>query len=105
MIVSPSDVVRDGAGLLGFWLDLKDVHGHTLFRRALHRPIREDVEVFSPGPGPNISRRPVEIPKGVFVALVPDAEQGDHVTLTRALAAPDTARSSVRELARFSLTK
>jgi hypothetical protein len=103
MIVPPSDAVRDGAGFTGVWLDLNDAQGRTLFRRALHRPIREDVEVFSPGPGQNINRIPTEAPKGVFVAVVPDAEQGDHVALTRASPVQGAARSSVKELARFSL--
>jgi hypothetical protein len=100
-----SDAVHDGQGLLGFWLDLKDAQGRTLFRRALHDPIRQDVEVFSPGSGPNMYRRPAEIPKGVFVALVPDTEKGDHVTSTRASAVPNAPRGSMKELARFSLKK
>jgi len=105
MLLPPSHAVDEGEGQSGFWFTLRAADDRPVYRRVTHSPIRRDVEVFSPEPGENIRRVPVDRPSGTFVLLVPDVEDARVLTLhdsageARALAGP------AREIARFELRR
>jgi hypothetical protein len=67
-------------------------------------PLSRDVEVFSPDPERSVYRAPVEKVSGIFVVVVPELEEADHVSLMSS-AAPSAAaaRAPATEFARFSL--
>lgn len=95
MQAPPSDPVESFAQRAGFWVDLKDDQDQTLYRRVMHDPIRQDVEVFSPpGTGRTVHRTPVAEPKGVFSVVLPEIEAAQAVSL---IGSP--LRSAQRDLA------
>ncbi len=109
MTVPPSDPVQGFAGQKGFWAELKDQQDETLYRHVLHNPMRPDVEVFSNDPQQSVAREPVADPKGIFVVLVPDADDGHEVTLSSSSGAGHgfaaNALQPASEIARFKLKK
>ena len=46
MVLPPSHPVPHNDGEAGFWYELRDQADHLLYRRVLHDPMRDDVEVF-----------------------------------------------------------
>jgi hypothetical protein len=109
MVVPPSDPVQGFAGQKGFWAEVKDQQDETLYRRVMHNPMRPDVEVFSDDPQQTVAREPVADKKGVFVVLVPDADEGHEVTLSSSSGAGHgfaaNAQQPASEIARFKLNK
>jgi len=116
MVVPPSDAIGSTQGRAGFWLDLQNNAGETMFRRVMpHAVVHRDAEVFSDDPRQTITRVPVEKPGGTVVALVPDLPQGEQVALFRSSPAPDrpqaltlasgAAAAQPQEIARFTLQK
>jgi len=81
MIVPPSDPVREKELRMGSWVDLLDSDGRILFRRTLHLPLQQSVEVFSPEPGQTPYRINPPGHKGVFVVVIPDSDEGIRVAL------------------------
>ena len=81
MLVPASDPVREARTSLGSWVDLLDSDGRVLFRRALHLPVHQGVEVFSPEPGRSPSRFNPPANKGIFVVVVPDSDEGTRIAL------------------------
>ncbi|MDQ6907015.1 MAG: hypothetical protein M3176_09315 [Chloroflexota bacterium] len=90
-------------GQTGFWYELRDHAGRILYQRALHNPIRFDVEVFSNDPKEPIHRRPVDNPRGTFELLVPDTLEGDTVVIFSSPHDPERAAEPAVELSRVSL--
>jgi hypothetical protein len=113
MKTPPSDPVESFAERTGFWVDLKDERDQTLYRRVMHDPIRQDVEVFSPGPEQTIQRAPVADPQGVFSVVLPEIEAAQAVSLIGSpprtagpalgVEAERTEPARAREIARFEL--
>ena len=87
----------------GFWLEVRDKAGNALYRRLVHEPIRNDVEVFSDDPERSVARVPVERPSGVFSVVLPVPEDADHVALIGTPMEDRPAIARVREIYRFSL--
>ena len=105
-ITSPTDALSGYEGQQGFWVEVRSGQDEVLYRQVRDDPLRHDVEVFSPDPAQSVFRIPVENPSGTFSVLVPDLDEADHVALISSAApdmAPDAARGSATELARFSL--
>jgi hypothetical protein len=105
MVIPPSDAVEGGEGLKGFWYDLRDAKDRPLYRRVMHNPMREDVEVFSDDPKQSVSRQVVPNRKGVFVVVVPDTDEGHAVTLSSSPRRVKLAHQPAKEIARFTLRK
>jgi len=59
-------------GQTGYWFALLDAQGRVIYHRPLHRPIKVDIEAFSPGGDPSITRVPLAGREGRFTVLVPD---------------------------------
>jgi len=113
MICPPFVGERPEAGKHGgFWIELRDADGRAVFHRALHAPLGDSVEVYSPD---GTIRREVGPPSGsTFELLVPDRADARTVVLVgehlggpaaeRALVAPSAASAAVtRDLARFDI--
>jgi hypothetical protein len=121
MTVPPSDTLKGYGSHKGFWAELKSDKDKTIYRRVMHNPTRNDAEVFSDDPNQGISREPAPKRTGVFVVVVPAAENGEEVTLSRSegqpVVQPGGARSAMKtgirslasgpakEFARFKLKK
>lgn len=77
-----SDSLDGIEGHNGFWYELRDDQDRPLYRKFMQNPMQEDVEVFSDEPNKkSIARQTSPNRKGVFVALIPDVENGHAVTL------------------------
>jgi hypothetical protein len=106
MVLPPSDPVEGAAGHKGFWYDLRDAQDRPLYRKVMHHPMREDVEVFSDDPHQHsVVRQAVPNRKGVFVVLVPDTENGHTVTLSSSPRRLALANQPATVIARFALKK
>jgi hypothetical protein len=87
-------------GQSGYWIEVRAADGKLLFHRVLHSPVRVDVEVFSHGEGPSITRVPVAEPRGQFEVLVPDLPGADSLVLYGPPADPRLQAVPARELVR-----
>jgi hypothetical protein len=105
MVLPPSDPVQGNKGQKGFWYELRDAQDRPLYRRVMHNPMREDVEVFADDPQQTVARHTVPNRKGVFVVVVPDAEDGHTVTLSSSPQRMQQAHQPATEIARFALQK
>ena len=105
MVLPPSDQVQDFQEQTGFWYELRDARDRSLYRRVMHNPMQQDVEVFSDDSKQSIARQPVPNRKGVFVIVVPDTEEGHTVTLSSSPQRVELAHQPAREIARFALHK
>ncbi len=92
-------------GQSGFWVEVRDKAGQPLRRQLMHDPIRYDAEVFSEDPGRSVARIPLERPSGVFVVLIPEIEEADHLVLIGTPLAERPALTEAREIGRFSLAE
>ncbi|MFB4318408.1 hypothetical protein [Actinomadura sp. 21ATH] len=92
MLVPPSDELSGFEGQEGYAAEVRLADGSLGYRRVLARPVPDDVEVFSDDPDEPIMRVRAERPEGVFVVVVPDLDEADHVALTSA--APGTAAAA-----------
>jgi hypothetical protein len=105
MVVPPSDPVEGNEAHHGFWYELRDNQDRPLYRKVMHNPMSGDVEVFSDKAPHSVERHPMPNRKGVFVALVPDIENGQAVTLSSSEHAPERGHLPAAEIARFALKK
>jgi hypothetical protein len=80
MIVPPSDPVDGYQGQAGFWVELRDSAGTTIYRRVMHDPIPAYHEVHSP-PGTPPTHTPVRSREGAFEVVVPAPPAGSVVAL------------------------
>jgi hypothetical protein len=96
----------------GFWIEVRDKEGETLFHRVLHDPLQEDTEVFGDEPGGDLYRVTNQSEEGEFEVLVPDVPGAAHVALFgtprgarmkrgRLAASGELLRHSVEELRRM----
>jgi len=100
MIVPPSTSPPPEPGQSGYWLEVRAADGRLLFHRALHSPVRVDVEVFAHDNGPSIARVPVPAPQGEFEALLPDLPDADSLALFGPSADAQLQAAPARELIR-----
>ena len=106
MVLPPSDPLTGTEGRKGFWYELRDADDRPLYRKVMHDPMREDVEVFSDDPQqPSVARHVVPNRKGVFVALVPDTADGRTAILSSSPRRLAVAHLPATVIARFDLTK
>lgn len=96
-LTSPPD-----PGQTGYWFDVQDAAGRVIYRRPLHKPIRTDVEAFSPDTRPSIARVPVAPSEGRFTLLIPDTSDAQSFAL-HGPTDPARADEPARELVRFDV--
>lgn len=80
MVLPPSDPLEGIEGQAGFWYELRDATGTPIYRRIVRNPIQVHIEVHE-ADSPSPTRRMVDVPHGVFTALVPDLPQAAVIAL------------------------
>jgi hypothetical protein len=89
-------------GQTGYWFEVHDAAGKVIYRRPLHKPIRTDVEAFSPDARPSIARVPVATTEGRFTLLIPDIADAQTFAL-HGPADPARADEPAQELVRIDV--
>jgi hypothetical protein len=98
MLVPFSESLVDYAHQQGSWIEVKDREGRPLYRQLLPHMMQSDVEGPSDSPGYPMTRRPVDYPRGVFVALVPDLPAAARVSLWHQPSGAMDTRTATREI-------
>ena len=80
MRVPPSDPVDGYQGQTGFWAELRDSTGTTVYRLVMHNPIPSYHEVHAP-PGTPPTHTPVRNREGTFEIVLPTPPPGSTVVL------------------------
>lgn len=76
MMVVPSDATQGYRGHTGFWYELQDAAGKTIYRRVIHDPTIPYREVSSPdGTFTHVASQDLK----TFDAIVPDVSEGADV--------------------------
>lgn len=102
MLAPRSDPIRTQEGHAGFWYELRDAEGRTLYRRVIQNPIKFAFEVRSDPERP-LAWQKVSEPRGNFVLLMPDIEQAKMVVLFSSPLEPEGVPGPAKELTRFNL--
>ena len=103
-LLPPSDSLDLAEPTTGFFVELHTADDAVVFRRILHPPIRDSVEVFSETGPDSITRRSIENPTGVFAVLVPPLREAPHLVLRSSTTEGPDKRFRSAELGRFDLT-
>jgi hypothetical protein len=98
MLVPFSDPLSGYAAEQGSWIEVRDRGGRPLYRQLLPQMIQAEVEGPSDSPGHPMTRRTVDRPRGVFVALVPDLEAAHRIALWHQPGGVADARAATREI-------
>jgi hypothetical protein len=98
MLVPFSESLVDYAHQQGSWIEVRNRQGDPLYRQLLPNMIQSDVEGPSDGPGYPMTRRPVDKPHGVFVALVPDLPTAARISLWHQPSGAMDTRAATREI-------
>lgn len=102
MLAPQSDTIRVQEGQAGFWYELRDVEGRTLYRRVIQNPIKFAFEVRSDPERP-LAWKKVSGPRGEFVLLMPELEQAKTLVLFSSPLEPEGSPGPAKELTRFNL--
>jgi hypothetical protein len=78
MRVPPSDPVDGYQGQAGFWAELRDSTGRTIYRRIMHDPLPSYHEVHSPG-GAAPTHTSVRNREGTFEVVLPAPPPGSRI--------------------------
>jgi hypothetical protein len=100
MLAPLSDPDEEYQSQQGSWLELLDRYDRAIYRQVLHQPIQTDVEAPSDEPGHPMTRRHVEHPRGVFVALLPDFDEAQTIAFWHQPSGPADSVRATRELLR-----
>lgn len=103
MLAPPDDAELVERGDAGYWVEVRDAEGRTLYRQVLATPLQHEYEVFSPEPGEGIRRVAAEEPAGVFQAVVPDIEGAHEIVLRGRPRPEEVATRSPRQLVKGRL--
>ena len=101
--IPPTDAIETDYPLSGFSFELKDAGDASVFRRFMHSPIPDSVEVFpSEGRGP-ITQQTVRDPEGVFTVLVPVIREARALVFHDSPVEAGLRRRAAQELVRFDV--
>lgn len=99
---TPSDAIDYPKGQSGFWIELQDQEGRTLYRRVMQNPIRFAAEFPTGDPDTPLCCESIDEPRGTFSLLLPILEKAHTLVLFSSPHDPDTAPAT--EIGRFGLT-
>jgi len=103
MVAAPDDTESLARGRAGYWVEVRDTHGRSIYQQVLAKPIQQDYEVFSPDP----SERPRHVAatdvRGVFQAVVPDLPDALEVVLYGRPSPDELATRNPRQLVKSRL--
>ncbi len=103
MLAPPSDALEGYDNQAGFWIEMRDAGGQTLYRRCMSNPIQPSVEVFSNEGSHSIHREDVSEPKGAFFVLVPEMEKPTKLALCASAKTPGKPLQAAKEFAVFDV--
>ena len=103
IISPPSDWLEPNEGEPGFWYELRDNEGQTVYRRLTTNPIKFQVEVRTEDEDRPLAWVNAEEPKGMFVLLVPDLLDAKDFVLVSSPIDKGSPVDPAKEIARFSL--
>lgn len=99
----PSDPLTPAKGAAGFWYELTDKEGRTLYRRIKQNPIEYAVEVRSDDPHRPLRWEKGKEVKGEFILVVPVIATAEVLTLFSSPLSAGKESVPAKELARFLL--
>lgn len=85
----------------GFWYEVRDDRGRTLYCRAMFNPVRFEREVFPEDPAKSPHWVKIERPAGIFELLVPDIPEAVEVVLFSSPFKPEESGKPAKEIARY----
>jgi hypothetical protein len=103
MIPPPADSVEEQRA--GFWLELRDAKGQTVYSRVTQNPIRFSAELLTDDRERPLTRAELEEVKGEFVLHVPDLPEAQVLVFMSSPAGPAALGEIASEVARLDLTQ
>jgi hypothetical protein len=103
-LVPASDPI-DVSDQSGFWVEVQDREGRTIYRRVLGNVMQDTIEVFSPDPNETVARRPRPPAQREFIVIVPDPGRGSSAALFGTPYERGRSLGSSREIARFEFDR
>jgi hypothetical protein len=105
MMSPPSDPVQAQKEQTGFWYEVRDAEGRTLYRRVIQNPIKFAAEVRSDDPERPLAWQEVSEPRGNFILLMPDLDRAHMLVLFSSPMEPGAALGPAKEIAHFDLAQ
>lgn len=90
MLAPPPQALVPATGDEGSWFELRNREGRPLYRRQIHNPVHQDLEVALDD---RIARVAIEKPAGRFFLIVPDLEASSRVVLKTGLVSAKPAKA------------
>jgi hypothetical protein len=103
MIPPPADDVEERRS--GFWLELRDGKGQTVYSQVTQNPIRLSAELLTDDRERPIARAELAEVKGEFVLHVPDLPEAKALVFMSSPAGPAGLGEPASEVARLDLTQ
>lgn len=100
----PSDPVRGFEGRAGFWYELRNANGETVYRHAPGNPIRFTIETVPDDPNESPLHVPVPNPQGTFTLIMPDLPEARALALVSSPLGPKAKPGPARDIAVFDLS-
>jgi hypothetical protein len=95
----PGDMPRSG-----FWIELQDASGRPLYRKVMHNPVRFYAEVPAEDEqGGGFINLPIENPRGVFFAIVPNVAGASQLVIYSSPLGYDAVPAPAEPIARFAI--
>ncbi|MFN7923127.1 MAG: hypothetical protein U0Q16_23700 [Bryobacteraceae bacterium] len=85
MLAPPPQALVPATGNEGAWFELRNAEGRPLYRRRMHNPVEQDLEVAQEDR--SVIRVPAKSPAGRFFLIVPDLGPTVRVVLQTGLPA------------------
>jgi hypothetical protein len=101
--IPPSDDLNEHEERSGFWYELRDKDGRTLYRKAIYNPISYDAEFLSERERGKFSRKKIPNPAGAFAIMVPDTPHGRTLVMFSSPFNPEESFKAAKEFACFEL--
>ena len=97
-IVPPGEPEPVAEGATGFWVELRDKAGRTLYRHPFEQPVRLEAEVF-PEDQEDLPQHVARTsPRGAFVIVVPDLAEAERAALWSSPPHPERAHEAASKL-------
>lgn len=107
MLSPASDDDMNFDNVVGFWLELRDDKGKSLYRQVMQDPFRSDIEIFGDTKSgeETVSRSPIKTVKGHLVLVVPALPTAKSIAFVRASPDEQTKQLTVKDVAELLLNE
>lgn len=103
MIPLPSHPIPSDSRQSGFWYELKDKKGKTLYRRVTKNPLPFEIEIHTGDRKQPLKWQKNKKTKGEFILLIPDIEDAHEIVLMGTKSEEKPSLKPAEELARIPL--